>query len=381
MKGTVIALEALSIFTSLLVLYGSIFEVKSRSRKNKLFIYCVAVNMITITCDMLAWIFNDTSGHDPLLWCVNFLAFALGYIMSIMFIQYIIYYLSEKISISSMYYLIPRYIGVIAVFSIFILSLTGKLFVIENHQFILKEFYWASQIFPALIMLYTLVLIIKFRQSLGVHDSIAMLMYIIMPVVAMLLHLIWPHISFSYVATTCSLQIIYIMLQAEQERDFRAKEKDLYEQSNTDMLTGLLNRRAYDNACKMLIGNRQVGVIFCDVNSLKYTNDNFGHEAGDKLIKSFASILKNSFRNDETFRISGDEFVILLSTIDKDIFDNRVDLFKKAVLEANSYPIASVGESYGNGETLIDLVASAENKMYVDKADFHQKYPQYSRKS
>lgn len=65
MKGTVIALEALSIFTSLLVLYGSIFEVKSRSRKNKLFIYCVAVNMITITCDMLAWIFNDTSGHDP----------------------------------------------------------------------------------------------------------------------------------------------------------------------------------------------------------------------------------------------------------------------------------------------------------------------------
>lgn len=381
MKGTVIALEALSIFTSLLVLYGSIFEVKSRSRKNKLFIYCVAVNMITITCDMLAWIFNDTSGHDPLLWCVNFLAFALGYIMSIMFIRYIIYYLSEKIRISSMYYLIPRCVGIIAVFIIFILSITGKLFVIENHQFTLKEFYWASQIFPALVMLYTLTLIVKFRKSLGVHDSIAMLTYILMPVIAILLHLIWPHISFSYVATTCSLQIIYIMLQAEQERDFRAKEKDLYEQSNTDMLTGLLNRRAYDNACKMLIGNRQVGVIFCDVNSLKYTNDNFGHEAGDKLIKSFASILKNSFRNDETFRISGDEFVILLSTIDKDIFDNRVDLFKKAVLEANSYPIASVGESYGNGEKLIDLIASAENKMYVDKADFHQKYPQYSRKN
>ena len=127
------------------------------------------------------------------------------------------------------------------------------------------------------------------------------------------------------------------------------------------MLTGLLNRRAYDNACKMLIGNRQVGVMFCDVNSLKYTNDIFGHEAGDKLIKSFASILKNSFRNDETFRISGDEFVILLSTIDKDIFDNRVELFKKAVLEANSYPIASVGDSYGNAEKLIDLIASAEN--------------------
>ena len=127
------------------------------------------------------------------------------------------------------------------------------------------------------------------------------------------------------------------------------------------MLTGLLNRRAYATACKMLIGNRQVGVIFCDVNSLKYTNDIFGHEAGDKLIKSFASILKNSFRNDETFRISGDEFVILLSTIDKDIFDNRVELFKKAVLEANSYPIASVGDSYGNAEKLIDLIASAEN--------------------
>lgn len=381
MKGIVIALEALSIFMSLLVLYGSIFEVKSRSRKNKLFLYCVAINIFTIICDMLAWIFNDTSGHDPLLWCTNFLAFSLGYIMSIMFIRYIVCYLSEKIHISSMYYLIPRYVGAIAIVIILVLSVTGKLFVIENHQFILKELYWVSQIFPVLVMIYIFVLIIKFNKSIGIHDSIAMLMYIIMPVAAILLHVIWPHISFSYVATTCSLQIVYIMMQAEQERDFRAREKDLYEQSNTDMLTGLLNRRAYDSSCKMLIGNRQVGVIFCDINSLKYTNDNFGHEAGDELIKSFASILKNSFRNDETFRISGDEFVILLSTIDKNIFDNRFKLFKKAVLEANSYPIASIGESYGNGEKIIDLIALAENKMYVEKADFHQRYPQYSRNS
>lgn len=380
MKGIVIALEALSIFFSLLVLYGSVFEVKSKSRKNKLFLCCVAINIVTIICDMIAWIFNDTEGHDPLLWCTNFLAFSLGYIMSILFIRYIVCYLSEKIRVSSLYYLIPSYVGGFAVVIILILSITGKLFAIENHQFILKELYWVSQIFPVVVMIYIFALIIKFNKSIGVHDTIAMLIYVVMPIIAMLLHFIWPHISFSYVATTCSLQIIYIMLQAEQERDFLEKERNLYEQSNTDMLTGLLNRRAYDSACKMLISNRQVGVKFCDINALKYTNDNFGHEAGDKLIKSFASILKSSFRNDETFRISGDEFVILLSTIDQNIFTNRVELFKKAVLEANSYPIASIGEFYGNGEKLIELIALAENKMYVDKAEFHQKYPQYSRK-
>ncbi|MBR5096602.1 MAG: GGDEF domain-containing protein, partial [Treponema sp.] len=53
-------------------------------------------------------------------------------------------------------------------------------------------------------------------------------------------------------------------------------------------------------------------VIFGDMDGLKYINDNFGHDAGDRAIKAEAEILKNNFRaSDIVGRMGGDEFVII----------------------------------------------------------------------
>ncbi len=79
----------------------------------------------------------------------------------------------------------------------------------------------------------------------------------------------------------------------------------------TDALTGLKNRRAYDELLKQEENEGGLGAVFCDLNQLKYTNDRLGHKAGDQLLVRFADLLKEAFPEGEICRISGDEFVVL----------------------------------------------------------------------
>ncbi|MCD8574625.1 MAG: GGDEF domain-containing protein [Erysipelotrichaceae bacterium] len=94
--------------------------------------------------------------------------------------------------------------------------------------------------------------------------------------------------------------------------------KQMEKLAETDMLTGILNRRGFfetvDVAFRQDIRAKKTpGIIFCDVNGLKKVNDHFGHEVGDQMIMDTASILSNVFKNDVLARMGGDEFVIYIS--------------------------------------------------------------------
>ena len=136
------------------------------------------------------------------------------------------------------------------------------------------------------------------------------------------------------------------------------------------------NRLAYDEARQDLLNEPRVAALFCDVNGLKYTNDNFGHKAGDKLIAEFGDILKQFFRHENIYRISGDEFVILFPVTDDVSYRKRVDEFRQ-MLKSQERPIASMGSSSGEGTKVREIIKDAESKMYEDKKLFHEKFPDY----
>ena len=82
-----------------------------------------------------------------------------------------------------------------------------------------------------------------------------------------------------------------------------------------DYLTGLYNRLFFEEELRRLDTERNlpVSVIVGDMNGLKLTNDIFGHDAGDELLKKMAEVLKKVCRADDIIaRVGGDEFTILL---------------------------------------------------------------------
>ncbi len=96
------------------------------------------------------------------------------------------------------------------------------------------------------------------------------------------------------------------------------EDKILY-LSYFDQLTGLYNRRFYEEELKRLDNKRNLPLtlLMADVNGLKLTNDAFGHISGDKLLKAVADIMKKELRKDDVLaRIGGDEFILLLPKTD-----------------------------------------------------------------
>lgn len=97
----------------------------------------------------------------------------------------------------------------------------------------------------------------------------------------------------------------------------REVEEQLRHESRRDGLTGLSNRRHFDDEAARLRASREfpVAVFAFDLDDLKRVNDAHGHAAGDELLRSTAQFLKQFFRaGDRVFRLGGDEFLVLLPT-------------------------------------------------------------------
>ncbi|NRT91586.1 diguanylate cyclase (GGDEF)-like protein/putative nucleotidyltransferase with HDIG domain/PAS domain S-box-containing protein [Clostridium beijerinckii] len=142
-----------------------------------------------------------------------------------------------------------------------------------------------------------------------------------------------------------------------------------------DQLTGLYNRRYYEEELKSLDvkENYPLTIVLGDVNGLKLINDSFGHVVGDELIKKSAQIIKNGCRSqDVVIRLGGDEFVILLPQTDtyeaEKIVENINNLAKKEKIQGLDIYISFGYETKCHEDEMIqEIFIKAEDYMYKRK--------------
>jgi len=98
--------------------------------------------------------------------------------------------------------------------------------------------------------------------------------------------------------------------------------EDLFERASNDSLTGLSNRRVFDDRIIGMIDSAKryhhpLSMISMDLDKFKEINDNLGHQAGDGVLKAVALVLKNAVRStDLLVRMGGDEFLLILDNTD-----------------------------------------------------------------
>lgn len=152
--------------------------------------------------------------------------------------------------------------------------------------------------------------------------------------------------------------------------------------SRLDALTGLYNQNVYDQYLKSPVGEETVGVLFFDVDGLKRTNDEQGHEYGDLLLRRCAESLQPLF--DEIchgFRIGGDEFLVVVDTEDPDVLEKKAELWRKSMERINLenrtrhqglYCHMSMGTAFGKKYDLSTLIIRADSRMYEEKEEYHR---------
>ncbi len=131
-----------------------------------------------------------------------------------------------------------------------------------------------------------------------------------------------------------------------------------------------------------LKGNVTHGVIFIDINGLKYVNDTYGHEAGDRLIKRVAHAVKGSIReneNDLAGRLGGDELLLFLNNVTANELDLVVERIRASIKIQNDIEeflvAASIGELIITSELasfgLEYILEEVDIIMRQDKAKFY----------
>ncbi|MBO4903098.1 MAG: diguanylate cyclase [Lachnospiraceae bacterium] len=142
---------------------------------------------------------------------------------------------------------------------------------------------------------------------------------------------------------------LFILVRSERNtritqqlaEDLTQAENDLYEREEEigqisrvafrDALTGVGSKAALDRFAGEFTQTLETqpsafGIVMMDANNLKYINDAYGHEAGDKYLCGCCRLICKTFAHSPVYRIGGDEFVVVLQNAD---FENRADLFRQ----------------------------------------------------
>lgn len=159
-------------------------------------------------------------------------------------------------------------------------------------------------------------------------------------------------------------------------------------QAFTDALTGLLNRRGFELAFNLAIESRnapperaqQFAIMQLDLDRFKDINDNFGHAAGDAVLKRVAEVLRQETRADDSIaRIGGDEFLVLLPGLQA---KPALQQLGRRIIDAIQQPIwhekhlcrssASIGAVLSDryaGISAAQILADADEALYAAKRD------------
>ncbi len=159
-------------------------------------------------------------------------------------------------------------------------------------------------------------------------------------------------------------------LQKEvQER--KKVEAELQQLATTDSLTGLYNRRMFQQFLAAEIERDKryrsgLCIIFCDLDHFKLINDHFGHAAGDRVLQAFAASCKKILRDsDIVARWGGEEFVILVPQAN---LENTVSIAKKLQMATEQIDCPPVGRFTSSFGVTI-FVASDTTESFIKRAD------------
>ena len=158
---------------------------------------------------------------------------------------------------------------------------------------------------------------------------------------------------------------------------WKITQAKLEELSIHDSLTGLYNRNFFEEEMQRLSQGRYnpLGIIVCDLDGLKFVNDNLGHQSGDRIIVNAAELLRQNFRSSDIIaRIGGDEFAILLPETSLETIEHMLQRLRQAVWKYNnSHPEIRLSMSMGyavSEEKVSDmqsLFREADDRMYKEK--------------
>lgn len=170
----------------------------------------------------------------------------------------------------------------------------------------------------------------------------------------------------------------------QRTRELEEANRKLEEMARTDVLTGLFNRRTFDEQLRLEIMRSKrsglpLSLLMLDVDHFKHYNDTHGHQAGDKVLREIGQILKQRLRaTDYPCRYGGEEFAVILPDVP---YEDALKLAEEVRLLVEAHPFdheetqpggkltVSIGVATypGHGRDEASLIEAADRALYLAK--------------
>jgi len=174
---------------------------------------------------------------------------------------------------------------------------------------------------------------------------------------------------------------VEIFHQTSSRNDLEERVKELEKLSMLDSLTGIANRRYGEKIILDRIEERKrfnwdSGIIFFDIDDFKLINDNHSHQVGDKMIKMVANTFRESIRSfDNVARWGGEEFIVVLSNINREQLTERSEILRKLIEESFffekneklSATVSGGATMLNENDSILSVVSRADKLMYQSK--------------
>ena len=336
-----------------------------QSRKNVYYIVAAVITIILLLLEIFVTVVATQSDIKFVIWhkLTNILGFSLSPIVPYVILQFISG--DNKTYGSRSLWILPLYANIILCIASF---WSGFIFTVDSqNQYFREDFFFIPTFVSMIFFLIILYEFFKNRTNVAKTDRMMLFMVFLLPVASTAFQIAFPSMLVIWPSIAMSLLLYYIHT-LEVQFDF-------------DIQTQIENRSAFEKHLKVHENRKNVTLFVFDLNDLKKTNDLYGHETGDKLIKTAANILSKHFEGvGEVFRIGGDEFCAVCPVLTSEEATVILEMLTDEIDKAHfSLPIKlSMAFGLSQYDMLVDISIStalsrADDAMYAHKF-LHKKH-------
>lgn len=176
-------------------------------------------------------------------------------------------------------------------------------------------------------------------------------------------------VIFGFMSYFIVIKIIKKYYKLDQDNKVLKRDIDI------DNLTGLYNRRAFEKFSKKT-SKSLYSLIFIDIDNFRKFNNEYGHEAGDKVLQKVSYSIKNNIRQfDQAFRYGGDEIVVILNNCNKVDAIQIGEKLRNCISSIDNSPQPSINISLGiancpeDGDNILDIIRLSDKALLESKGN------------
>lgn len=212
-----VLLEFFALMVTVLLMISSFLTQDEHDRRSRIFAAMLTANALALVCDMITWLFEGPQ-HTALMYAANFFVFSLGYVVTALFTAYLSSYITKPRR-ADRYVVKGIYLGSGAAMALVALSLfNGMYFYVQNGKLMAGDWGWLSVALSLIMIFCDMGLMLCHRAEFGKKDTAVFLSYGIFPVIALIIQMAGTEITVTWLASTLTMLLIYLMIHVEYVR-------------------------------------------------------------------------------------------------------------------------------------------------------------------